>query len=232
MNDPPVSRFVALLRQSPPSGGVFNPWIDVDKENDLGPRSPEIRRRQFMHFLKSRRKTARYLIIGEAVGYQGGHFSGIPMTSERILLGFLKEMGVRPGHVLPGLTPRRTSRPDRMANGFNEPTATIVWRTILKSLTEPGAFVLWNTFPWHPYDPAKGILSNRRPRAGEMGDVPGILTAFLDLYPAATVVGMGRVAQDWLTRLGVDHHPVRHPAMGGARTFRTQLLELVGAGKG
>lgn len=222
-----ISRFISHLTESPSPDGVFNPWGDVDKDNDVGPRSPEIRRKHLTHFLEIRVQTAKHLIIGEAVGYQGGHFTGIPMTSERILLGFQRERGIHPEDILPGLKPRRTSKPDRKPLGFSEPTATIVWGTILNSGSKPDRFVVWNAFPWHPYDPEKGMLSNRKPKTKEMVRCVSILKTFVNLFPDTTVIAMGKVAEEWLSRLGFRCHPVRHPAQGGAKAFRNQFLSLL-----
>lgn len=222
-----ISRFISILTESTSSDGVFNPWLDVDRDNDMGPQSPGIRRRHLRHFLKIRLETVKHLIIGEAVGYQGGHFSGIPMTSERILLGFQRERGIHPEDIVPGLKPRRTSKPDMMPLGFSEPTATIVWGTILNSGSKADRFVVWNAFPWHPYDPEKGMLSNRKPKTKEMVRSASILETFVHLFPDTTVIAMGKVAEEWLSRLGIHCHPVRHPAQGGARAFKTQILSLL-----
>src|ERR671919_1905757 len=81
-----LDNFVQLLKASP-SGAVFNPWWQVDEENDIGPNSPAIRRKQLAVYFRERLGKARLAIVGEALGYRGGHFSGIPMTSERMLLG-------------------------------------------------------------------------------------------------------------------------------------------------
>jgi len=86
-----VEKFLRLLKKSP-SGGVFNPWWQVDKQNDIGREAPAIRREHLRAFLRARLGKARLAIIGEALGYRGGHFSGVPMTSERILLG--KKAGI------------------------------------------------------------------------------------------------------------------------------------------
>ena len=65
---------------------VFNPWQDYDPECDIGPKAPVIRAANFKRYLGLRRN-AHFLFIAEGLGYQGGHFSGMAMTSERILLG-------------------------------------------------------------------------------------------------------------------------------------------------
>src|SRR2546422_7322483 len=81
-----IDDFLRSLRKSP-SGAVFNPWWEVDEENDIARAAPIIRRQQLRAYLQERLGSAKVAVIGEAVGYRGGHFSGIPMTSERILLG-------------------------------------------------------------------------------------------------------------------------------------------------
>ena len=103
---------------------VFNPWRDYGPGLDIGPEAPRIRYANLQRYLELRRQ-AHYLFIAEGLGYQGGHFSGMAMTSERILLGHHPE--VRPEEVLgPGWDYRRTSNPDspllkgtQHALGFN-----------------------------------------------------------------------------------------------------------------
>jgi hypothetical protein len=91
-------RFIERLTKSP-SGAVFNPWWQVDRKNDVGRNAPGIRRKQLRAYFCERLGNARLAVIGEALGYRGGHFSGIPMTSERILLGKKKDAGVEPHEV-------------------------------------------------------------------------------------------------------------------------------------
>ena len=81
-----LDKFLRLLKASP-SGAVFNPWWQIDDENDIGPNCPAIRRKHLTVYFRERLGKARLAIVGEALGYRGGHFSGIPMTSERMLLG-------------------------------------------------------------------------------------------------------------------------------------------------
>src|SRR4029453_13794094 len=89
-----VEHFLELLKGAP-SGPVFNPWWQVDKKNDVGPRAPRIRREQLRDYLAKRLGQAQFALIGEALGYRGGHFTGIPMTSERILLGRNKDVRIK-----------------------------------------------------------------------------------------------------------------------------------------
>ena len=217
-----IEKFVRSLKQSP-SGAVFNPWWEVDKQNDVDCNAPAIRRNQLRAYLHKRLGKAKLAIIGEALGYRGGHFSGIPMTSERMLLGKKRDNGIAPEHFFSGIKPRRTSRPRKCPDGFSEPTATIVWSTLLGLGVEPQQFVLWNAFPWHSFDPRRGMLSNRMPTRRERSNSLSVLKTFLKLFPCNRVVALGKVAAAQLEELGCKADCTRHPASGGAKLFRQQI---------
>lgn len=214
-----LGKFLRLLEDSP-SGAVFNPWWQVDEENDIGPDSPAIRRKNLAAYFRERLGKTRLAIVGEALGYRGGHFSGIPMTSERMLL---RKQGV----ILAGVKPRRTSKPSICADGFSEPTATIVWGALLKIGVLPHEFVLWNAFPWHSFDPDRGLLSNRMPNKWERLSGRPVLKAFLELFACEQIVALGKIASAQFEQLGVNAHCVRHPASGGAKLFRQQIARIV-----
>jgi uracil-DNA glycosylase len=239
-----LDKFLRLLKASP-DGAVFNPWWQIDEENDIGPRSPAIRRKHLAVYFRERLGKARLALVGEALGYRGGHFSGIPMTSERMLLGSQPNIvaalyerrnlleraddgGRRPPlQIIAGIKPRRTSKPSVCPNGFSEPTATIVWGALLKIGVLSNEFVLWNAFPWHSFDPRRGLLSNRMPNKSEQFSGRPVLKAFLELFPWEQIVALGKIAAAQLEQLGLNAHCVRHPASGGSKLFRQQIAEIV-----
>jgi hypothetical protein len=103
-----VPDLVARLRAAR-IGETFNQYAD----------SPA-RRRRLAGYLESRR-SAPYLLVGEAAGYRGARVSGIPFTSERQLTG----------------------------DGPAEASATIVHR-VLAELGLEQQVLLWNVVPTHP----------------------------------------------------------------------------------
>jgi hypothetical protein len=226
MSSKSIDEFLRLLKKSP-SGAVFNPWWETDEENDIGRGAPAIRRNQLRAYLQKRFRKANIALIGEAVGYRGGHFSGIPMTSERLLLGRSKKVRLKSNDFFSHIKPRRTSNPERCPDGFSEPTATIVWGTLLQHSLKPDQFVLWNAFPWHSFDPRHGMLSNRMPNKSEQPAGLQVLKAFLELFQCEQVVALGKVAAAQLEELNVNAHCIRHPASGGATLFRTQIAKIL-----
>jgi hypothetical protein len=221
-----VEKFIKLLSKSP-SGAVFNPWWEVDKQNDIGRNAPAVRRHQLRAYLQKRVGKANVAVIGEALGYRGGHFSGIPMTSERLLLGRSKRFHIKPRDFFSAAKPRRTSKPEKYPDGFSEPTATIVWGTLLRLGIKPEQFVLWNAFPWHSFDSRRGVLSNRMPNKSERAAGLTVLKPFLELFSCDQVVALGKIAATQLEELNVNAHCVRHPASGGAKLFRQQITKIV-----
>ncbi|MCG8618386.1 MAG: uracil-DNA glycosylase [Desulfobacterales bacterium] len=220
-----IDRFFELLGNDT-SDQVFNPWYQTDPDNDDGPDAPARRLSNLKAYLKER-SHAGYLLCAEAVGYQGGHFTGIPMTSERIILGHRADQGISPEHVCRTKL-HRTSNGQKYKDGFNEPTATIVWKKLIEENLETRDVVLWNAYPWHPFKPDKGLLSNRTPSTSEMKEGEPVLKAFLDAFNFKTVFALGNKADLALKGLGIEAVKLRHPAMGGAEKFRAQFLQAIG----
>jgi len=223
-----ITSFVQSLKKKP-THDLFNPWFEQDTKHDEHQDAPDIRRAQLETYLAERKHTAKYLFIAEALGYQGGHFTGIAMTSERILLGHQKKKyGVTPDQVFTRQSPKRTSSPEFIEKGMSEPTATIMWGALADLNIDPYEVVLWNAVPWHPYNSKKGILSNRTPTQPELEAGLAYLNTFIQLFEDVQLVAVGRKCEQSLSLLGKNYTGVRHPANGGAPKFRRQLLELVG----
>lgn len=218
-----VDIFINTLKKHPDMTDVFNPWKDYDKTYDLDD-AIAIRCKNLKKYLLSR-ENAKYVLIAEAPGYQGCHFSGIPMTSERI---FMKEYGLcdmkRSSDINKLIKQRKAKTIQKF--GFTEPTSTIVWRVInncgIQDLT-PTDFVLWNTFPFHPHKKDQ-LLSNRKPENNELKQTKDILNEFFKLFEKAEIIPIGNVAAN---TLGYQKHIVRHPANGGKKKFEKQLKAIL-----
>ena len=188
--------------------GVFNQYFDRDPALDR-PDAPALRRANLRCYLETFAGAA-YVLVGEAAGYAGCRFSGIPFTGEAQLVG----LDPLPWAANGGLAQTSLCAPRR------ERSAQIVW----SALDGRRDCVLWNAFPWHPFK--TGPLSNRRPRADELRQATNALLGFLLLYPHAEVVAIGRVSQLALQALDVEATYIRHPSHGGKRAFSEGIVAL------
>lgn len=228
-----LKSFIDNIKSFKQIAEVFNPWKDYDIEYDMDCSAADKRREYLEGFLKLRLGKAKMILIAEAVGYQGGRFSGIPLVSERLLLGHNKE--ISPSIFIESDGIKRTSSPNckyfkyktQSVHGFSEPTATIIWDTVLKNNVSPYDIATWNTFPFHPFNKSKGLLSNRTPREEEIKQGQDLLMKFIKLFPDAQVVAVGRIAQRTLKKMEVDCLHVPHPSNGGANDFKEGFQEVV-----
>jgi hypothetical protein len=223
-----MHEFMKLLKNSP-AGPVFNPWHDRDPGHDASPGAPLVRREQLASYMAERQK-ATVILLAEALGYQGGHFSGIAMTSERLLLGHLRHKGLGAEMVFAGQA-RRTSREDVKPGGFTEPTATIVWGAMHELGIDTRQVILWNAFPWHPYKPEKGLLSNRTPGDEEVLLGEPVLRALMAFASGARILAVGQKSAALLAAMGITAPALRHPANGGAGKFRAQFAQIMKKGR-
>ena len=228
-----INTFLEKL-QSYQSPLVFNPWREYDTSCDIGPEAPVIRSANLKRYLELRRN-AHYLFIAEALGYQGGHFSGIAITSERILLG--NHPDVEQKSVLGEWDYRRTSdaaspllNNTQRLKGFNEPTDTVVWNALNRHGLASFDVILWNIFPFHPYKEGK-LLTNRTPSTSELDIGIEYARMLMELRPGMKIVAIGQKAATTLGRYGVDCMAVPHPSMGGANRFKAAVAELLSGGR-
>ncbi len=196
---------VALLPRQP-GAGLFNPWTQkcaLDSAADAVDRRMARLRRHFD-------VAPRFVLVGEAAGYQGCRYSGIAFTSERLLCA--------------GSVPR-IAREDRFTSRplpFSEPSATIIWRTLFElGLAE--STVLWNALPLHPF-PDGRELGNRTPLGPELEIGLPCLDLLSRHFSGLPLVAVGLQAEKAMRRLGVEPSvTVRHPANGGATKFATAM---------
>jgi len=208
MNLSPILR---LLYRGPRGAapGVVNPYREAFPELD-GPSAARRRRTNLEAYLEHV-GTPRLVLLGEALGFRGGRFSGIAFTSERQLAGPADRR-------LPwaGSPFQATSRNPAL---WLEPSGSVVWDALGGQAR--GALV-WNVFPWHPYA-ARGPLTNRTPERSLVAANLHVLERLLAEIDGARLLAVGRTAQAALATLGVEAPALRHPAHGGAGIFRRQL---------
>ena len=225
-----IKNFIRELK-SYNSLNVYNPWRDFDGIYDIGEKAPQIRCDQLENYLSHRVPHAKYIFVAEALGFQGGHFSGIAMTSERILLGYHKNKKIQPSLVITS-NAQRTSNPKHIGIkniqsklGYNEPTATIVWESIIDSKRNPFDVILWNIVPFHPYK--IDLLTNRTPSDAELGEGIKYLNMLRGLVQNAVIITIGLKSHKTLSYFGLKHYSVPHPANGGANDYRQQIANLL-----
>lgn len=206
-----LSSVLRLLYRGPrgPAPGVVNPYKEAFPELD-GPAAARRRRENLEAYLE-RVGVPRLVLVGEALGFRGGRFSGIAFTSERQLAGPDDRRLAWAGSPF-----QATSRNPAL---WLEPSGSVVWDALGGDAR--GALV-WNTFPWHPYA-ERGPLSNRTPERSLVAANLHVLERLLAEVDGARVFAVGRTACAALAELGVEAPALRHPAHGGATLFRQQL---------
>jgi uracil-DNA glycosylase len=186
---------------------VFNPWTGHDAGTDA---ASDAAARRLLRLKAHMGIEARFILVGEAAGYQGCHVTGMAFTSERLIAA--------------GVIPRVPASVERLSTRhlpWSEPSATIVWKA-LHELGMAETTLLWNAYPWHPHKPGNR-QSNRTPTPTERAAGLPVLEALLKAQPAAQLFAVGRNAEASLRDINLAATPLRHPAMGGATQFRSQL---------
>ena len=192
-----IPDLLTLLIRHPSRAGISNAYLSPPLLQNL---------RVYLEGLIDSPSFRGDLLVGEAPGYAGCARTGIPFTSEYVLVTsrhpFLVDL--RPNLHCPGRQKERSS--------------SIVWNHLEKGTALPA---FWNAFPFHPHPP-HDPLGNRKPTAPEARFGADVLDCILRILTPARVFALGRVAEAaisrHLTRLGQPVY-IRHPANGGQTKF-------------
>jgi uracil-DNA glycosylase len=208
-----IDEFVRRVASSPAGPNSVNPF-DFDADQNA------VRRRNLARYLEQlAQRRPRVLLVGEAPGYRGMRITGVPFTNLAMLRDGIPHfgmLGVRNGYEVP----------EAPAGVALEPTATVLWQTLVELDFLPA---LWSAFPLHPHR-AGEPLSNRTPTAREAAEWMWSWREIQQLLDIERVVAVGNVAARSLARLGLTVPQVRHPAHGGKVKFAGGLRELLDAG--
>jgi uracil-DNA glycosylase len=208
-----IDAFVERMAATPAGPNSVNFYADaVD--------GAAVRRRNLTRYLRQvAERQPRVLLVGEAPGYRGMRITGVPFTNTVLLREGIPHfglLGAENGYEVPETA-------DKVAA---EPTATVLWRTLVDLDFLPA---LWSAFPVHPHRPGQP-LSNRTPTMREAAAWSWSWQALQQALDLDRVVAVGNIAAASLARSGVTAPRVRHPAHGGKELFAGGLRALLAAG--
>jgi uracil-DNA glycosylase len=187
---------------------LFNQYLDRDPRVDR-PDAGAVRRDNLLRYLSSFAERPSIMIVGEAPGWRGCRFSGVPFTSEAQLCD--------------GALPFTGHQSSAAPSPYAENTATIFWKT---ARPHASSFLVWNCVPFHLHRPGDP-LTNRPPTRREIAAHLELLAALLALLEPGLVVAVGRSAGWALHRMDVPCTCVRHPSHGGANEFGRRLENVL-----
>lgn len=209
--DAQIDDFIQLLACARPPERLFNPYRHTSPEN-------AIRRCNLRRYLREMaRRRPQTLLIGEAPGHRGCRLTGIPFTSEQIVLDDVSTRQIF-GEL------RGYRKTNERADPVGEQSATIVWGVLKDMHALP---LLWNALPFHPHD-GENPWTNRTPLTSELALGAPFLRILLDIFSPSTVVGVGNKAAHILRQYDIPHHKVRHPSHGGKADFTRGIQTLTG----
>lgn len=202
-------KFIQALSSTSVASNVYNQYADHYPESAT-------RKANLLIYLRLMEKLKpKLMLVGEAPGYRGSRLTGVPFTSEHLLINNMNGLtlfGEEKGYRLP-------VQNDKLRK---EATATIIWTTMV----EQNLMMLsWNAFPFHPHKMGNEA-SNRTPLKKELELGETFLLELIKLFEIDTVVALGNKAYQSLTKLGIDCQKVRHPAQGGKNQFVEGIRQI------
>ncbi len=217
-----VDAFIEALAGTNLAGHAFNQY-QYAKEPVIAQANDVRRQNLRLYFCQMAELKPKILFVGEAAGYRGCRRTGVPFTSEKLLLNginFLSEQIT----ATTGLFGRHAGyrQPTDSIVALGEATATMVWDELSRQWPPP---LLWNAFPFHPHKP-ENPSSNRAPNENELKIGLPLLLNLAELFGITRYIAVGKSAEKSLESAGIDCYYLRHPSHGGKQGFATGFASL------
>lgn len=189
-------------------GNLFNQYNQYDVCFDKD-KAIQIRRENLLTYLELMKNPITTMFIGIAPGYNGCRFSGIPFTSEKVLLG--KKYS--------SIFSLKNFRKSSKGKTFTENSSTKIWNTLLKLPREDiSKFLFWNVVPFHPEGDTP--LSNRDPSRWELGLFKEMTRDIIKIVNPNEIYCFGRIPHEILCKdLGLDAKYYIHPSRASYETL-------------
>mgnify|MGYP001573844872 CR=1 FL=1 len=196
-----IGEFIRKLSTNPNTNTVTNQYLDEKKQKNLR-----------IYLTEMLGLNPKLLLLGEAPGYKGCAVSGIPFTSEYIMLEnpnktviFGKDKGYEKISV---------------SNFEKERTATMIWNALIKLDKIP---LLWNSFPFHPHKD-RNPQSNRPPSNKETEIGKNYILHLENVFNIEHFIPVGRKAEKLLKNMNIKAEEyVPHPSRGNKSKFIEKL---------
>jgi len=183
---------------------LFNFYSQIDEHIDCAD-AVERRQQNLFNYLSSFDAIPSVLIVGEAPGWRGCRFSGVPFTSEAQLAN--------------NQLPFKGSATSVYPTPLSELSASCFWKEM--QAYHPN-FLVWNGMPFHPHHPNKPT-SNRPISIKELRAYEHILEQAIHLIKPQYILAVGLKAALCLEDLSLSYISIRHPSHGGSPQFRQSM---------
>lgn len=205
-----LNEFIRKLANTKVNNCSFNQYSNCRQEN-------EIRRNNLRIYLKLMHQVKPdTILIGEAPGYKGCRLTGIPFTSEYIMMN-----GVKGINVFGRNHGYEVECKDKKLEKEN--TAKFICDALREKSKIP---LFWNAYPFHPFK-ENNKESNRAPRIEEILEGQRFLKDIIDMFSIKLIIAVGNNAENSLKRMKINFSKVRHPSYGGKMEFIDGINSLI-----
>lgn len=202
-----TEHFLHMLVNTDTGNMLFNPYAHFCVEHDYS-FAPFIRKDN-LRLLLHKIDQFDTILVGEAPGHLGCRKTGIAFTDELTLSKAGKIYNIDEFDTA------------TLNGNSKEASATFMWKVLEKLKNPP---LMWNIIPFHPHEKDKP-LSNRTPNRDDYHIAEDVINYFFNTTKFKKYFAIGRHAEKYLKKLGLNPIYIRHPSHGGSNEFKEGMYK-------